>query len=160
MSEINQTLERQNHQLKTQLEALHHINTTANAWCKELNEVLDDKRLNTLIQSNEAFLLDKQCKNLKVRYISLQSQLQDGNLPPALHNSPMFGSEDIKMMLKLPWPRAVDWIGQPGPEKMVNPDEESLSQTGLMLWDIEPFSMGQLSWDRPGINLPRTGLMS
>ena len=29
-----------------------------------------------------------------------------------------------------------------------------------MLWDIEPFSIGQLSWDRPGLNLPRTGPMS
>ena len=29
-----------------------------------------------------------------------------------------------------------------------------------MLWDIEPFSMGQLSWDRPGLNLPQARLMS
>ena len=72
----------------------------------------------------------------------------------------MFGSEDIKMMSKLPWPGVMDQIGQPGPEKMVIPDEENLPQTGLMLWDIEPFSMGQLSWDRPGLNLPRTGPMS
>ena len=119
-------MEQQNHQLKTQLEALCHINTTTNAQCKELSEVLDDECLNTLIQSNEAFLLDEQCKNLEVRCISLQSQLQDGNLPPALHNSPMFGSEDIEMMSKLPWPGVTDQIGQPGPEKMVIPDEENL----------------------------------
>ena len=116
--------------------------------------MLDDECLNTLIQSNEAFLLDEQCKNLEARCLSLQSQLQDGNLPPAPHNSPMFRNEDIEMMLKLPWPGAADQIGQLGPEKMVNLDEESLPQTRLMSWDIEPFSVGQLSRDRPGINLP------
>ena len=73
MSAINQTLEQQNHQLKTQLEALRHINTTTNAWCKELTKVLNDKCLNILIQSNKAFLLDNQCKNLKARCISLES---------------------------------------------------------------------------------------
>ena len=160
MSTINQTLEQQNHQLKTQLEALRHINTTTNAWCKELSEVLNDEHLNTLIQSNEAFLLDEQCKNLKARCISLQSQLQDGNLPPAPHNSPMFGSEDIEMMSKLPWPRVMDRIGQPGPEKMVISDEENLPQTGPMSWDIKPYSVGQLSRDGLGLNLPQTGPMS
>ena len=48
ISAINQTLERQNHQLKIQLEALHHINDNATVRCKELTEALEDEHLNML----------------------------------------------------------------------------------------------------------------
>jgi hypothetical protein len=77
---INASLERENHRLKQEMEALRRVSTRATIKCSELEETIELDQLDTDLRNGEVDLLLKQCTRIAHYCSKLELQLNGAQL--------------------------------------------------------------------------------